>query len=401
MQKRFIIIGTSAAGIGCAHKLRQLNSEAEIILISDEPENPYNKCFLVDYLSGEKTEEQVYTLTPEMVHKKNLILLLGKRVISIIPEHKTIGLSDGQELTYNALFIGTGASPFIPPLFRRPEVQGIFTFHGLKCSNVILDYSKNTGKTALVIGGGLTGLECADALLTNGFKVSIVERNNQVLSNQVNEQGAQIIQNLMICQGVGWYPNSEVIEVFSRAGKFSGVKLASGEALVADMLIVATGQRPTTQLAQEAKIELLQRGIKTDDFMATSQPGIFAGGDVAIVRDQISGNLIQSCLWPDAMLQGMIAAFNMSGQKRAYPGAILITNSSFFGVNFASCGEIAGPLKKGSSFKTNLKTGYKGHLISGNQLKGFILIGDTTQLPTLRRAVLTKVPFLTDLDKSI
>ena len=199
----------------------------------------------------------------------------------------------------------------------------------------------------------------------------------------------------MIEQGIGWYPNQEVQEILAPDHYITGVKLASGQILEGDMVVVATGARPNAQLALGANIELFQGGIKTDDFMATNQPGIYAGGDVAVVRDQLSEKLIQSCLWPDAMLQGIIAAQAISGQNRPYPGAILINTSAFFGVKFASCGPVADPGHRPNINQIASGADYWAYLQKGGLLKGFVLIGNTSRLPTLRRALLTKQPFST------
>ncbi len=393
MQQQFIIIGTSAAGVGCAQKLRQLNPDAQVMLISDEKEMPYNKCFLADYLSEEKTIDQVYTLTPKLVEQKKFDLVLGVRVEQINAQAKTVVCNNGKTYAYDALFIGTGASPFIPTLFKRPDVTGIFTFHGLADTQALLDcVASMEVRKAVIIGAGLSGLECADALSVHGVRVSIIERNTQVLANQIDDQGAAYIHELLRIHKIDWYPEESVQELIITDNQIEGVILSSGITLHADLIVVATGQRPNIQLAQQAGIELEHGGIKVNEFMQTSISDMYAGGDVACVYDQISGGNVQSCLWPDAMLQGMIAACAMSGEPKPYPGAIVMTSSAFFGAKFASCGPVAHPEQHLVFKRFTSQLGYRAYLLEGDILRGFVLIGDTSKLALLKRALLTKHP---------
>ncbi|MDR3550486.1 MAG: FAD-dependent oxidoreductase [Candidatus Babeliales bacterium] len=392
MKKTHILIGASAAGIAAANKLRQLDALSTIIMISDELEAPYNKCMLADYMAGIKQESQVHTLTLAQAQQKNITLMLGSRVEQVLPEFKQIALDDGTAMNYDTLLIATGTSPFVPAIDGLVGTQGVFTFHRLRDIQAIMAYIKNKPvKKVVVIGSGLSGLECADALLPYNVQVSIIEMQGQVLSSIINDEGAQFIQSHMAKQGVHFYPDQKVEQIMHHEGYVTGVKLASGQLLEADMVIVAAGLKPNIELAKSAGIILGDYGIETNDYMQTSIADIYAAGDIALVKDQLTGTIVPSRMWPDAMLQGLVAASSMAGHPRIYPGIASVISSSFFGIKFAACGPVLNPqgcqkiVNQGSDF-------YHLLLVKEDKLKGFLLVGNTGKCGILRQAVMTQVP---------
>ncbi len=398
MRKKHIIIGTSAAGIGAAQKLRQLDQEAEIICISDETEMPYNKCFIADYLAGRKTLQEVYTKKTEFFEKNNIQLLLNTIVTKIEPDKKNIVLADGSLLTYDTLFLGIGKKT--PQLFKvQDELSGVFTFHALHSLLFLEKYILEHKVTAVVIiGAGLSGLECADALQKYQLNVHLVDLNDHVLAAQSDVDGAHLLQEVMQKASVTLHMKKTIQQILQQDGKVSGVELSDGTKLVAQMVVVAAGAQIKTQLAQDAGIVVDEKtkAIITNEYLLTSVEGIYAGGDAILVYDQLQKKQVPSCLWPDAMLQGVTAAHNMAGQKKSYSGAVLLVGSSFFGLQFASCGSI---LTIPSGYEVITKQGesfYHKYLLSENRLQGFLLIGKSFNLSLLRRAILTQEPINTD-----
>lgn len=394
MKKRHIIIGTSAAGLSAAKRLTILAPQDEIICISDEAVLPYNKCHLASYLSGEKQELDVLTMQQEDLDTKGITFNLGVRVINIDTDAQEITCNDGNVLRYDTLFIGTGSSPKIPPILNIRDCQGVMTFHSLQDTQQLLHLrAEKKLHTAIIIGAGLSGLECADALIAQGIEVHVVELRDQVLSQQVNRAGAGLIERKMREAGVHFYPNQQVTQVLDHEGIVCGVQLADGRSIKANTVVIATGLKPNTELLDTTSIERSQGHILVDECMQTNIPGIYAGGDVCLVRDQITGQLQPSRTWSDAMLQGLTAAFNMASQRRLYPGAVVITSSAFFGLKFATCGAIV-DLPEGSSVKEKKTSDtYQLLVLQEGILKGFLLVGDANQLSLLRRLVLTKEPY--------
>lgn len=397
MPKKYVIIGTSAVALGASTKLRQLDAQAEIICISDEKEDPYNKCFLADYAAGIKPLAEVFTLKPAIAIAKNIKLMLGCHVVSINPESQEVVIHDGTSISYDALLLGMGSSPYMPPIDNLNNLHGVFTFHTLADIETIAHYRQNhKAKKVVVIGAGLSGLECADALYMQGMQVTIVERASQVLPHSITMQAATFITEKIKAAGIQLVVNQQVQKLIGDAGQASGVQLASGDQLPADMVIIATGLTPNSGLARAANIAVHDRnGVLVNEYLQTSQKAIWAAGDLVMIKNQITGNLVRSTTWPDAMQQGMIAASNMAGIPQIYTGTTPILSSAFFGVKFAACGDFT-TLDLELLQKTT-PDAYEAILTLGDRLKGFILIGDQTKRPLLRRLLLTQESISTHL----
>lgn len=391
MNKTYCIIGTSAAGIAAAQKLRQLDLVATIICISDEVEMPYNKCMLADYASGTKDVSAVYTLSVEQAAKKNITFLLGKKVIAINAGAQTITLSDNQTITYDALLLAVGTSPIIPAI-KGIDADGVFTFHRLSDINKIMQYIKQQSvQTVTVIGSGLSGLECADALMAQGIQVTIVERNKNVLSSLVNEPGSCLIEeHFKAARGV-LYSACTVQEIIHTDGRAQAVRLSDGTIIKSNMVIIAVGIAPNVALAKPLSLAMHESvGIAVNEYMQTSQENIFAAGDIVVVKDQITGALVASRTWPDAMLQGITAAHAMAVQPKAYPGLATVISSSFFGIKFARFGIINSLSADDEVIGFQSKDFYHQFIVQDSQLKGFLLVGNTAHVGKFRMAVLTK-----------
>ncbi len=391
----YLIIGNSAGGISALNKLWQLDSAGSILCISDEQERPYNKCFLADYLSGEKKEGQIFT----KIFHPNVDFLFGKRVIEIDRERKVVNLSDNSRIAYHKLLLATGSSPSIP-MISGIDAVGVFTFHTLRDTNRILSYIKqNDFSHVTIIGAGLSGLEAADALRSQNLDVTIIERLAHVLSHQIDKEAASFIQERMQEHGISFIPNQEVTEILSLHGKVHGVTLSDGSHMSTHAVICATGLKPNSELARAADIRLIGDSVWVDKYMRTSDEHIYAAGDVVVVKDQLTEELVRSCTWPDAMHQGLIAALAMSDNAKAYPGVVTVISSAFFGVKFAACGYLP-HTHKGEGYTTVSCKGspeeYCKMFVKNGVPGGFIMMGTALpQLGVLRKAVLLKQPYAT------
>lgn len=392
MTKTYVIIGTSAAGIGAAYRLRMLDASARIICISQEKEIPYNKCFIVEYLSGERNEQQLLTLTPESAQQKNIECMLGVKVTEIVPQEKKVVLSTTSSLQFDSLLIATGCSPIIPAI-EGIEAHGVFTFHTMHDVHHIKTFIKeHNSRVAVVIGAGLSGLEAADGLIAHTINVHVIERASFVLSHHITPEAAAVIHNHMHVHGITLYCNTALKRVVQENGFVTGVELDNGIILKTDIVICTVGVRPNSNLALSAGIHTHNGSLLVDTFMQTNVPDIFAAGDVVLVKDQISGQLIPSCTWSDAMQQGMVAAYNMIGENRAYGGIVPTASSAFFGIKYMTCGVVK---NIPSTYRTEIKKGEGWyHLFvydEQDHLKGFILVGNTQESTQLKRTLLTSL----------
>jgi NAD(P)H-nitrite reductase large subunit len=330
MATKNVIIGASAAGVACATKLRELDKKADIIVIEAEEKIPCNRCLLSDVLAGEKTESDISSRNLDFFKQQNIDIFLDTTVIEVLPNEKCVKIQTGQKIFYDKLFLGTGKTGFIPNI-PGSELNGVFSFYGLSDVKSILKFIKSHAvKKVTIVGAGLTGLECADALATQGFSVDVIERSLQVLPYQIDNEGAKIVQDLMEKNNINFHPGQIIEEIRNENGTVKKLVLSDDQTVNADMVIFTIGGKPNLKLALRAGIETSPQGILTQNTMQTSDMNIFAGGDGCVVTDLVSGEKIQSCLWSEAALQGITAAHNMLGIHKEYPGMLVVTNSKIF-----------------------------------------------------------------------
>ena len=381
---KYVVIGASAASIAFMNKIARLDPSAQITCVSQENELPYNKCFLADYCAGSKQEQEVLLNTTYL--STRVTWLLDTSVVRIDVHNKAIITAAGLLVSYDTLFLGMGSSPFIPNCVS--DRSAIYTFHTLQDTNNLLAAIKDrNAKSALIVGAGLSGIECADALHKNGVTVTIIEQKDTILPSILDQEAAIFLKNHIIQQGVTILTN-QLIESISQNGQSISIKKEGR--LEADLIVFTTGLRPNSALAKEAGIAIAANGgVNVDQNLETSFKGVYAGGDLIAITNTLTGQSNLSCTWPDAMMQGMCAAqaaFNGSGQP--YKGAPIIVNSAFFGLNFAQAG-LKRPdtnqvqiLKKGADF-------YQSYILENDQLKGFTVLGNTHDYGQLRRLILT------------
>lgn len=384
--KKYVIIGTSAAGLTAARTLRTLDKDAHIICISDEPENPYNKCFLADYVAGQKEQAQVFTITAQQIDALQLDMRLNARVVDIKVNERIIICADGTQITYDKLLLAMGRRLRTLPIFQRAYTN-LFYFHTLHHAEQLLAYvAQRAPLRALVIGAGLSGIEVADALAQKGVQVHIVERSAQLLNYHLTAQGSSVLQAVIERAGNVVHVQKNIRSVEGDAF-ITNVILDDGTRILVDMVVIAAGSLQNNELAKAVGLASDQHGLIVNQFLQTSQEYIYAAGDIISIVDTVSGNRMASCTWPDAMQQGRYAAYAMAEQPKAYPGAAIITSSAFFGCKFYS----AGPLT-GTDYRIVEKiadASYERYIMSNNQLKGFMLLGDGKSFAQLKQAILT------------
>lgn len=390
--KKILILGASAAGIGVLNKLRLLAPEAHITCVTAEQELPYNKCLLAEYCSGEKQEQDVYTKNKQFFQDQQIDFLTGARVVRIDTAARVVHAISAQEpvvIPYDKLFVGLGTQPIVPPI-PGIDQEGVYTFHYLRDVQKIKERVA-TARRAVVIGAGLSGLEAADALHKQGIQVTLVEAGARMLATTLDAQGHAHFIEILRAAGVSVLLQNPVVAITGKQGHVSGVICADGMQLSADLVIVAVGSRPDMQLFADTGIAHTADGLIVDNHMRTSDPVVWAGGDICIVNDQLTGTAVRSALWPDAMMQGMYAAYNMTGHERVYPGIIPFHSSSFFGQRFASCGVVTNVPDTCDELVMKTESGYHLFVVDrvASILRGFVMLGDARHVGRARRALVT------------
>ncbi|MBM3886462.1 NAD(P)/FAD-dependent oxidoreductase [Candidatus Dependentiae bacterium] len=394
-----IIIGASAAGIATASKLRDFDHTARIICITKENTMPYNRCLLADFLGGSRSIEQVRTKGQHFFTEKNIDLLLGCEVIKLDTEKQVVTTKNQSmvisTLKYDAVVIATGRSAFVPsPL--NTSIPGIFPFYDLShTADIVQHITTTNAKKALVVGAGITGLECTDALLHHNLEITLVERNAQILARQIDKDGASFLEELITRKGVSIHLNTtienlELSTALDKKKSSFAVTLSNGHQLETDIIIAATGGKQNLAFAKEADITCDEFGIITDDLQRTNVSNVFAAGDVCSVINLASNKRTCSTLWPDAVAQGLTVANSIVGASKPYQGTLNITSTNIFGTTLVTCGDFSA-LDSCDKLSKNTADFYHRFYLQDGILQSFVMVGNVGSVGQLRKAIIEKL----------
>jgi NAD(P)H-nitrite reductase large subunit len=311
---RYVIIGTGVAGISAVEAIRSVDRAGQIILIGDDPHGFYSRPGLAYFLTGELQDKTLFPKTREAYARLKFIYKKA-RVTGINRQNKSLMLDDKTPLTYDKLLIATGASA-IPLTVPGTNLQGVMKLDDLEDARGILKHAKR-GRTAIVVGGGITALELTEGLLARGMRVHYLLRGNRYWSNVLDEHESRIVEARLQEEGIQLHFHSEVQEILGKSGKVAGVRLLNGQTMKCDLITYAVGIKPRLDLARTADLAC-DRGILVNEYLQTNDPDVYAAGDVAQVYDPISGRSVLDSLWSPAREQGYAAGLNMAGQGKAY-----------------------------------------------------------------------------------
>ena len=311
---KYVIIGMGVAGIAAIEAIRSVDSTGEIVMVGDDPHGFYSRPGLAYYLTGELHDKALYPRSAEDYHQMNFRYTRG-RVTSIQRDQHSFELDNKTHLPYDKLLIAVGAQA-VPMNVPGASLEGVLKLDHLEDAKHILKYARR-GRSAVVIGGGITALELVEGLVSRGLKVHYLLRGERYWSNVLDEQESQIVEHRLKEEGVTLHYHAEVSEVTGRSGRVSAVHLLSGQSIKCDLVAYAIGVRPRLDLAKQAKLEI-DRGVLVNEYLQTSDPDIYAAGDVAQVFDPRSGRSVLDSLWGAAREQGYAAGLNMAGEQKAY-----------------------------------------------------------------------------------
>lgn len=312
--RRYAIVGTGVAGISAAGALRRVDPAAEIALVGDDPHGFYSRPGLAYFLTDEVPELQLYIYSSKDWHSLDL-RLVKQRATRILPDEHQLELQGGNRLAYDRLLLATGATAMrlqIP----GTDLQGVVKLDDFEDALRIRKIARR-GKTAVVVGGGIVAMELVEGLVARGVKVHYLLRGDRYWSNVLDPIESRIVEQHLMRHGVQPHYQTEAAEILGQSGKVSGVCTTKGEVIRCAIVAVGIGIRTRLELAQAAGLKT-ERGILTDETLQTSDPDIFAAGDVAQVFDARTGQSTLDSLWNPARRQGEAAAANMTGQRRPF-----------------------------------------------------------------------------------
>ncbi|MCD8335692.1 MAG: FAD-dependent oxidoreductase, partial [Lachnospiraceae bacterium] len=380
---RYVILGGGVAGASAAEAIRKRDQTGEILILSAEDYLPIHRPMLTKNLSiADAPDEELYLHPAGWYEERRISLLLGETADAFDPERKIVhAAKSGDEIPYDRLIFATGAECFIPP-FEGWQKEGVVTIRHLWDSRKIQDWMKNA-KNAVVIGGGVLGLEAASELLKNGIHVTVLEAAPQIIGRQADADSAAVLRKKMAALGVECLEGVQ-IEGITGEERATGVKLKTGETFQADFVIVSCGNRANVKAAQDAGIQV-ERAIVVNAFMETNIPSVYACGDCA----QYDGVNFQ--LWAEASEQGRIAGTNAAGERLAYESQLLGLNLDGFGTTLFAIGD---PGKQSGVPYRLVKTdddvdnSQEQYWFMGNALQGAVLIGRSDKTADVTKAVM-------------
>lgn len=359
----YVIIGNSAAAVGTIAGIREFDSTGNITVISDEKYHTYSRPLISYWLQGKVNDKNIMYRPADYYEQNGVTPVLGKKVTKIDTANKAVVLDDGLSVQYDKLMVATGSKPFVPPMNGLDKVH-YHTFMSYDSVKAIRSEIKS-GMRVLIIGAGLIGLKAAEALSAYNVETTVVDMADRILPSILDVRAGMKMQKHIESKGVKFILGTSADEFTEHSAR-----LKNGVTVDFDMLIIAVGVRPNTELIADAGGNV-DRGILTDLTQKTSLDDIYAAGDCTVSYDASSDTNKILALLPNAYMQGEVAGRNMAGREFRYVNAIPMNAIGFFGLHIISAGSY-----DGEEYVEETENTYKKLVFRENRLVGYILMGD-------------------------
>jgi len=369
-KEKLVLIGNGMAGVRTLEELLKLDAEKyDITVFGAEPHPNYNRIMLSPVLAGEKTVDDIILNNREWYDENGIALRTGDPVTKIDRAHRKLTTESGAEVDYDRLLIATGSNPFIIPVPGH-EKKGVIGFRDISDVNAMLEASR-TYKRAVVIGGGLLGLEAANGLMKNGMDVSVVHLLDSLMERQLDKPASALLKASLEERGMHFLMEAQTAEILGD-DRVTGVKFADGSEVEADLVVMAVGIRPNMALAEEAGIHC-ERGIVVNDTMQTYDPRVYAVGECVQHRGTCYG------LVAPLFEQAKVAANHLAQMGIAqYEGSVTSTKLKVTGIDLFSAGEFNEEEGDETLVLQDPAAGvYKKLVVRDNKIKGAVMYGDT------------------------
>jgi len=378
-----VIIGNSAAGIAAASTLRSLKPDAEIVILSKENTAGYSPSLLAHYISGEIPHHQIVLYPKKWYQSHNIDLRLDHEVIHVDFSKKGLFSAGGRRVDYDMLLIASGASPLSPFPFEgaNNRVSGIRTIDDAK---KIRGWTRKK-REVVVIGAGFVGLKVASCLRKRKMEVSVVEIAPRVLGNAVDEEAHQRITSHLMHQGVKIYCNTKVFSLEKQRNRYY-LKLTDGTYLEADLIIVSIGVHPNRDFLEGSPL-WTKKAVQVNKFQQTELSDVYAAGDVCLSQDMQTGKKTHNPIWPNAVRQGKVAAYNMAGIKATFPGSLVMNSGEFMDMWVNIVGTTEGALGEIEAHVFSNEKWYQRLYVQEKQIVKYISIGNVDYTGVITKAI--------------
>ena len=369
MSEPLVVIGNGMASMRLVEELaRRALGRYAIAVVGEEPRLAYNRVLLSSVLAQEISRAEIELKSARWWRDHGVTLLYGHRAVAVDPSIRRVRLAGGATLPFVKLVLATGSRPIrlnVPGM----ELPGVLTFRDLGDVGAIEAAAAGRSK-AVVIGGGLLGLEAAYGLAKSEVEVSVVHLMDRLMERQLDVCAADMLKRAVEARGISVHLGAETLKIAGRQ-RAQAVVLKDGRHIEADLVVIAAGTRPNADLARTADLAI-DRGIIVDDHLQTSTPGIYAIGECAEHRGACYG------LVEPAYEQASVLAAHLAGDDARYQGSVLATNLKVSGINVFSTGDFLGaPGTEAIVFSDAGLATYKKLVIANGRLIGAVLFGDT------------------------
>lgn len=385
--RTYLILGGGIAAVSAAEAIRKRDKTGAIRIVSAEKELPINRPMLTKDLKTVLSQPETLAVHDEQWYADlEIELSLGRTVVAIDPEKKYVSLNDGEVLPYDKLIYALGGECSIPP-FKGCDKNGVIAIRHLSDMEELAGLLKQA-KNAVVIGGGVLGLEAASELHRFGLNVTVLESAPQIMGRQIDEKNAAALRGTMERMGVSCFEGVNIEEIGGE-DRAANVCLSDGRSFPAEVVVVSCGIRANVQLAEAAGVAV-DRSIVVDQHMQTNVPDIYACGDCAVFEG------VNFQLWQEASGQGMVAGANAAGEGVCYANQMLGCSFEGFRASLFAIGDVG--KKEGVAYRTvELADGVRGKMESywfhGGRLEGAIVFNKSEKVDEISRAVTTRARY--------
>jgi nitrite reductase [NAD(P)H] large subunit len=371
MKEKLVLIGNGMAGMRTVDELLKLAPDKyDITVFGAEPHGNYNRIMLSPVLAGDKSLEDIIINDMQWYQDNNIALHTGCTVTEIDRRNRRVIADDGGVAEYDRLILATGSNPVMLSIDGQ-HLDGVISFRDINDVNVMIETAK-THKKAVVIGGGLLGLEAANGLMVQGMDVTIVHRSGRLMSQQLDAEAAQLMQQELEQTGLQFLMNHDT-EALIGTERVEKVRFKNGVEIDADLVVMAVGVRPNIELAEKSGIEC-DKGIVVSDTLQTYTPNIYAVGECVQHRKQTFG-LVAPLFEQAKVCANHLAELGIA----SYLSSITATKLKVTGINLYSAGNFIGDeYTQALVFKDPARHIYKKLVLKDNIIVGIVLYGDTT-----------------------
>jgi len=370
MREKLVLVGNGMAGMRTVEELLKIAPDMyEITVFGAEPYGNYNRILLSPVLAGDKTIDDIMLNDEQWYVDNNITLHKGKWITEIDRRNKTVKADDGTEVAYDRLLLATGSNPFIIPV-PGSDLPGVISFRDIHDVDTMLDFSKKH-KHAVVIGGGLLGLEAANGLMLQGMHVTVVHLPDTLMERQMDSVSGAMLKKSLEERGLHFLMGSNT-EAILGEDKVKGVRFKGGLEIAADLVVMAVGIRPNIELAEKIGLHC-ERGVVVNDTMQTFDPRIYSVGECVQHRGLAYG-LVAPLFEQAKVCANHLAKYGIA----RYEGSVTSTKLKVTGIDLFSAGDFIGDDTTEEIVMQDPSQGiYKKIVLKDNKIQGAVMYGDT------------------------